>query len=337
MEMKDQAGVLLGHAAGYVGFRAIEFGLEQGLFESLAAGEAPMTPAQLAAVRGFDPFYTEVWCRAAFGAGVLEQVDGQEVYRLADHVETLLLDSGSPAFVGGVFTVMSQPEMFDYFSARLSSGERIWWDDVGPGFIEGVALTGGAFNNRFVPAGLEAIPGVKERLAPGSRVLELACGTGYGLERMAGNYPGVELVGLDGDAFSLERASARLEDAGYADRVELIESGMEALDADDEFDVITINVSMHECRDIDVVTSAVHRALKPGGVFANSDFPFPDSPEGLRTVPGRVMSGIQFFEAMIDDQLLPIQAYLDLFERHGFRDVGVVSLTPVHAITYGTK
>jgi hypothetical protein len=40
---------------------------------------------------------------------------------------------------------------------------------------------------------------------------------------------------------------------------------------------------------------------------------------------------------MIDDQLLPVQTYLDLFEGHGFRDVGVVELTPVHAITHGMK
>ncbi len=94
---------------------------------------------------------------------------------------------------------------------------------------------------------------------------------------------------------------------------------------------------MHECRDVDEVTRSVHRALKPGGIFANSDFPFPDTAEGLRQVPGRIMSGIQFFEATIDDQLLPIQAYLDLFARHGFRDIGSVSMTPVHAITHGTK
>jgi ubiquinone/menaquinone biosynthesis C-methylase UbiE len=174
-------------------------------------------------------------------------------------------------------------------------------------------------------------------LADGGRVLELACGTGVGLVRMATHYPDVELVGLDGDAFSLERAKERVDAAGFAERVDFMQSPMEDLDAESEYDAVTINVSMHECRDIDAVTAAVHRALKPGGIFANSDFPFPDSADGLRAVPGRIMSGIQYFEAMIDDQLLPVQAYLDLFEGHGFRDVGVVELTPVHAITHGTK
>ena len=49
------------------------------------------------------------------------------------------------------------------------------------------------------------------------------------------------------------------------------------------------------------------------------------------------MRGIQFFEALIGDQLLPTQAYVELLDEHGFRDVGSFDLTPVHAVTYGRK
>jgi hypothetical protein len=47
------------------------------------------------------------------------------------------------------------------------------------------------------------------------------------------------------------------------------------------------------------------------------------------------MSGIQFFEAQIDDQLLPTSTYLELLGRHGFREIGSFELSPVHAVTYG--
>jgi ubiquinone/menaquinone biosynthesis C-methylase UbiE len=50
---------------------------------------------------------------------------------------------------------------------------------------------------------------------------------------------------------------------------------------------------MHECRDIDAVVANTYRALKPGGVFVISDFPFPYTPAVLQTPPGRFMSGIQ--------------------------------------------
>ena len=150
-------------------------------------------------------------------------------------------------------------------------------------------------------------------------------------------YPSATVVGADGDAYSLELAAERLGRHGLTDRVELVHTPLEELDRASEFDLIINNISMHECRDINRVTDNFWRALRPGGYFVISDFPFPDTDEALRTVPGRVMSGIQFFEAQIDDQLLPVTAYLELLRGRGFRDVASFELTPVHAVTYGVK
>ena len=336
MEMKEQAGVLLTQAAGLVGAQTVAMGLHHGLIEATAE-HGPIAAKDLAATTSLDAFYVEVWCRAAFGAGVLKNGTAPDTYSLAPHMATLLLDKGSSGYVGGLFNVLTQPEVFERFSANLASGDHIWWDQVGKGFIQGVAQTGGAFSNRFIPKGMSLVPGVVKRIASGGSVLELSCGTGYGLVRLAEHFPGTRLVGLDGDAYSLELAEAQIAEAGFSDRIELVHSTMEDFGAEDEYDAVTINVSMHECRDIEAVTASIHRALKPGGVFLNSDFPFPDDSAGLRTVPGRIMSGVQYFEALIDDQLLPINYYIELLTRHGFRDVGVVELTPVHAITHGTK
>ena len=49
------------------------------------------------------------------------------------------------------------------------------------------------------------------------------------------------------------------------------------------------------------------------------------------------MSGIQFFEARIGDQLLPVADYLDLLNRHGFREVDYFDITPVLAVTHGRR
>ena len=105
----------------------------------------------------------------------------------------------------------------------------------------------------------------------------------------------------------------------------------------DEFDLVISNISMHECRDLNLVTRNIRRALRPDGYFAISDFPFPDTDDGLRTVAGRIMSGIQFFEARIDDQLLPPSAYVDLLERHEFRNIGTIELAPIHAVVHGQR
>ena len=120
---------------------------------------------------------------------------------------------------------------------------------------------------------------------------------------------------------------------GVQDRVQLVHSPLEDFTLDAPATLVINNISMHECRDIDQVTQNVRDALEPGGWFVISDFPFPDTDAGLRSVPGRIMNGIQFFEAQIDDQLLPRAAYDDLLGRHGFVDLGSVQLTPMHALT----
>ena len=332
VDLKTQASGLLTHVAGYIAHRTITVGLRHGLIDAFAdLGGA--TTATVTAERGLDQFYVEVWTRSALADGVIERAgDG---YTLAPHVRTLLLDDGSPAYIGGVFGVFEQPEMFDRFDQSLASGERMWWNDTSPEWIHGVSLTGRPFYTRLIPDGLRRVPGLADTLASGARILETACGAGVGLERLAAAYPSATVVGVDGDQYSLELAAKRLDQAGLSQRVELVHSPLEQLDLHDQFDVAINNIPMHECRDIHQVTAVTRQALAPRGWFVISDFPFPDDDNGLRSVPGRLMSGIQFFEAQIDDQLLPRAFYDDLLARHGFTDIDSTVLTPLHALTWG--
>jgi SAM-dependent methyltransferase len=333
--VKEQGGALLAHAAGYASHRTIAIGLRSGLLATLARAEAGATPDELAERLDLDPFYVSVWCRAALSAGVCDR-DGDR-YRLAPHMATLLLDTGSPAYAGGVFLVLEQPEMFGRFEATLASGERMWWNDTSPDWISGVAGTGTPFYTRLVPGGLGQVPGLADRLAAGGVIVDQACGAGVGLVRLARHFPASPIVGADGDAHSIEQARRRVADAGLADRVELVCSPLEELALDRPAALVINNISMHECRDIDQVTRRVLDALEPGGWFVISDFPFPDTTDGLRSVPGRVMGAIQFFEAQIDDQLLPRAYYDDLLARHGFTDPGSATLTPMHALTWARR
>jgi SAM-dependent methyltransferase len=155
--------------------------------------------------------------------------------------------------------------------------------------------------------------------------------------QLAQQFPACRVVGVDDDAHSIEQATARVAEAGLAGRVELVCNPLEDFKADEPAALVVNNISMHECRDIDLVTGNVLDALEPGGWFVISDFPFPDTDEGLPSVPGRIMGGIQFFEAQIDDQLLPRAYYDGLLTRHQFTDLGSASLTPMHALTWGRR
>ena len=344
--LQEQVPRLLAHAAGYVAHRTIATGLRSGLIRALADAGTPVSADELAQRLGLDPFYVAVWCRSAHASGVCDRpgaAAGDDAaehagmggrYRLAPHLAALLLDADHPGYIGGVFTVLEQDEVFDRFERNLGSGERLWWDGCSPDWIDGVAGTGAPFYTRLVPGGLAQIPELHERLEAGCRVVDTACGSGAGLMRLAHAYPTCTLTGVDGDRHSLDVAARRLDAAGLRERCRLVHGPLEELVLDEPVTCVINNISMHECRDIDRVTANVRAALEPGGWFVISDFPFPDTVDGLRSVPGRVMAGIQVFEAQIDDQLLPRARYDDLLRRHGFTGLGSLHLSPVHAVTY---
>jgi SAM-dependent methyltransferase len=312
-----------------------QLGLRAGLIEALAEADEGLTPGELAVEADIDPFYAEVWCRAAIGAGLLVR-DGERL-RLAEHLDALLLEGEHPAHVGAMVRILEHPEIFDRFGERLATGERTWWDQCSPDFIGGVAATGLPFYVRLIPGGLSRVPGVEDLLQGPARVLDTACGAGRGTGAPRRDVPGRHAHG--------SRRRPRLARPGGQGRGRSRHRGpgrarphaLEELDHDEEFDLVINNISMHECRDIDEVTARIRPALRPGGWFVISDFPFPDTDEGLASVPGRIMSAIQFFEAQIDDQLLPRHVYDDLLERHGFTDLGSAELAPVHALTWGRK
>lgn len=352
----QQGARLLNQVAGYVAHRTIAMGLRTGLIDALAARAGGLSAAELAAATGLDNQYVPVWCRAALATGLCDIAGGEadsgreaagrdgdgdgraeaaERFRLAAHLGPLLLDTAHPAYLGGIFGVLEQPEVFTGFERGLLDGRRMWWSDCRPEWIEGVAGTGLPFYTRLIPGGLERVAGLTSRLDEGCLVVDSACGSGAGLVRLAVSYPRCRIVGVDGDEYSLAQAARRVAEAGVGARCRLVHSALEDLSLDEPVALIVNNISMHECRDIDRAAARMASALEPGGHLVISDFPFPDTVAGLRTAAGQVMSGIQFFEAQIDDQLLPRRAYPDLLQRHGFAEVGQFDLAGVHTVTHG--
>jgi SAM-dependent methyltransferase len=102
-------------------------------------------------------------------------------------------------------------------------------------------------------------------LAPGRRALELGCGTGVFLERVARS--GVSLHGLDLSEDLLEKARARVE---RLSNVVLDRGNAEATPyPDGHFDAVYGSSILHHLN-LDAALAEAHRVLRPGGrvVFA---------------------------------------------------------------------
>ncbi len=335
-EPSEQAAKILGPLSGTAIVWSLDLGLRLGIFEQLVECRSGATAEEVANALELDLQYTHVILRAAYAAEVLDLDDGR--YRLAEHMSTLLLDSDAPGYLGGAIrTFVALRETYLDLRSFAHTGAREWWSDFDPEWIDAVAENGQTYYRRLLNVVVPRLPAVAASLERGARYLDLACGVCRGPAKVASAFPRTTVTAVDGDAYTLEVAEREMKEQGLGDRFRFVHSILEDLDIDGGHDLAVINISLHEARDMERAVERAYAALEPGGTFLVSEFPFPDHEEDCRTVPGRLMCGVQFFEAHIGCQLLPTTRFVDLLQRAGFREVGVIDVTPVHVVVHGTK
>lgn len=335
-EIAEQAGKILGPLSGVATTWAIDLGLRLGVFEHLATQQQGAPADEVAKSLGLDPLYTKVVLRAAYAGEILDQTDGR--YRLAEHMHTLLLDPDAPAYAAGaVQTLVALRETFLDLRRFARTGEREWWGDFDAEWIDAVGENGQTYYRRMLSAVVPKLPAVKAVLERGARYLDVACGVCRGPAKFVDAFPKTRVTAVDCDRYSLATAEREMKERGIGERFTFVQSFLEDLDIDGGHDLAIINISLHEARDIERAVARVHRALDGGGTFLVSEFPFPEREEDTRTVPGRLMCGVQAFEAHIGCQLLPTSRFVELLDRAGFRDVGSIDVTPTQVVIHGTK
>jgi ubiquinone/menaquinone biosynthesis C-methylase UbiE len=108
------------------------------------------------------------------------------------------------------------------------------------------------------------------RLIPGTRALEIGCGSGYGSQLILERFGAARVDGVDLDPAMIHRAGRRL--AGYGDRVRLAQGSATdlraALDADDNsYGAVFDFGIVHHIPDWRTAVGEVARVLTPGGRF----------------------------------------------------------------------
>jgi demethylmenaquinone methyltransferase/2-methoxy-6-polyprenyl-1,4-benzoquinol methylase len=107
------------------------------------------------------------------------------------------------------------------------------------------------------------------KLSEGARVLDLATGTGDLALLIARAVPTAHVVGLDPSSKMLEIASAKVAQAGLAERIELVTGDAEALPfADATFDGVSIAFGIRNVPNRHRALAEMARVTKPGGRVA---------------------------------------------------------------------
>lgn len=126
----------------------------------------------------------------------------------------------------------------------------------------------GLFENRYKTLALEMAD-----FREGEKALEVGCGTGWALERIARRVgEGGKAYGLDLSPKMLGVARDRLQKAELMKRVELVEGDAAKMPfPDDMFDAAfsTHTLELFDTPDIPVALSEIRRVLRPGGRFVD--------------------------------------------------------------------
>ena len=281
-----------------------DIGLKAGLFRAVAdAGEEGITEEALAQKLAYKLRYVQVWCRGAYAFEFLDW-DEQTGYRLAPHMESLLLDASDPQFLGGriqFYTALY--EDYRAFPEYLRTG-GIWpRSDHDPFLIEALKNTTKPDCVVLTEHVLPQAPQTLARLEQGGKILDVGAGGGYHTLHYADRFPNAKVVGLEFDAPSLALARQTIAEAGLEGRVELRHGDANELDEEDAYDLVTMNIALHETGgppEYRNVLSRVRRALKPGGTVVVSELPYPDSPGEYRDAPVyKALAGVQLHEALV--------------------------------------
>lgn len=155
--------------------------------------------------------------------------------------------------VGGARMTEAEPE---YDDVHMQFLELLWGD----GFLS----PGGPAEVERVLAGIDLA---------GKTVLDLGCGSGGITLFLARHYVLANIIGFDVELPVIEQARRRARQPGLEDKVSFVQAPPGTLPfADGRFDLVFSKDAMVHITDKDAIFAEIFRVLKPGGIFAASDW-----------------------------------------------------------------
>jgi 2-polyprenyl-3-methyl-5-hydroxy-6-metoxy-1,4-benzoquinol methylase len=251
----------------------VSVGHRTGLFDAMSQSP-PSTSEELAAGAGLNERYVREWLGAMTTARLIDVDPATRRFSLpAEHAAFLTRAAGADNMA-----------VFAQYVAVMGAVE----DDIVECFRHGGGVPYGRFqrfhevmaedSGQSVLSSLEShilplVPGLTDQLAQGIRVLDVGCGRGRILNRLAELYPRSAFLGMDLSPDAIEFARAEASAKGLTN---LAFAAVDLSDFDEtaepaSFDFITTFDAVHDqARPLNVL-KGIHRALKPNGVYLMQD------------------------------------------------------------------
>jgi 2-polyprenyl-3-methyl-5-hydroxy-6-metoxy-1,4-benzoquinol methylase len=251
----------------------LSVGHRTGLFDVMRTLPSA-TSAEIASHAGLNERYVREWLGAMVTAGVVDVDPATTRFVLpAEHAAFLTRAAAADniavfaqyiALLGGV-----EDDIVECFKqgggvpyARYPRFHAVMAEDSGQSALS-------SLESHILPL----VPGLTERLAAGIRVLDVGCGRGHILQRLAELYPHSRFIGMDlaQEAIEHARAEAARQGLRNLEFVAVDLSNFEETAESEGFDFITTFDAVHDQARPLSVLKGIHRALKPDGVYLMQD------------------------------------------------------------------
>ncbi|MGE0500824.1 MAG: methyltransferase domain-containing protein [Rhizobiaceae bacterium] len=201
----------------------------------------------------------------------------------------------------------------------MSAGAEPEYDDTAIRFLE--ALWGEGY---LSPGGPDEVDRVLAGLdLTAKSVLDIGCGSGGITLHIVSAHGAGHVTGFDVEEPVIEAARRRAASRGLSDRAGFVQAPPGKLPfADSFFDVVFSKDALLHVPDKDALFADIFRLLKPGGVFAASDWLIGHDGEPSADMKAYVEAeGLSFSMASPDRYRLAM-------ERAGFRDIRITDRNP---------
>ncbi|WP_309384984.1 class I SAM-dependent methyltransferase [Cerasicoccus frondis] len=260
----------LGMLNGGMTLLMISIGHRTGLFDVLADGEW-RTSAELADDAGLNERYVREWLGCLTAAEIVERDASVGSHRLPpEHAHWLSRHSATEnlAIFAQFLPVLASVE--DDVIACFRNGGGVPYSKY-PRFQAVMAEDSG---QSIVPIITEQVvdlfPGLRAQLEAGIKVLDVGCGRGMALTRLAEAFPRSRFYGYDLSLEALDFARSHAAEKRLGN-VRFEVKDLTHWSEPETFDLITALDAIHDQGRPDLVLANIRQALKPGGRFLMQD------------------------------------------------------------------
>ncbi len=248
----------------------LSIGHQTGLFDTMAI-LPPATSSQIAEAAGLNERYVREWLKGLAVGGILTYDSGQETYQLpAEHAQLLTRAVGADNMAIYMQHVSSFGAVESKIVHCFQHGGGVPYEAY-ERFHEIMAEDSGvnvvaALTDQILPL----VPGLIDRLNDGIRVLDIGCGRGRAVNKMAQAFPNSQFYGCDLSEEAIAFAQNETAVAGLTN-VSFFVQDMTTFNVNSQYDLITAFDAIHDQAFPARVLDNIRQALKPDGVFLMQD------------------------------------------------------------------